>query len=176
MIPSVQTELTGEIAAAGSGTFKLYWLSVDQTVAYHTGSIVINQIKRNSFSSLPRELSATIMNQKPSYLQTEKPRFRVHVEDLTPTVVRARKLPRENKSLVFREMHYQIRDALSGDIVVPFETSKNSTMLSSDGDGMYFDFYMDALSKGRNYMIDFSINDLGSTVILRDSGIKFRVD
>ncbi|MDB4337464.1 hypothetical protein OAA09_00440 [bacterium] len=176
LISSLASELTGEINAAGSGTFNLYWLSTDQTVAYHTGSIVINQIKRNNFSSLPRELSATIMNQKSSYLYTEKPRFRIHVEDLKPTVVRARKLPRENKSLVFREMYYQVKDAMSGDVVIPFDTSKNSTMVSSDGDGMYFDLYMDALARGRSYTIDFSINDLGSTVLLRNSGLNFRVD
>ncbi len=175
-ISSLTTELTGEIASAGSGTFKLYWLSADQTVAYHTGSLVINKITRNSFSSVPRNLHATIMNQKSSYLSTEKIRLRVHVEDLTPAIIRPRKLPKENKSLVFREMYYRIRDAMSDEVVVPFDESKKSTRLSSDGSGMYFDIYMDGLSRGRNYQMDFKINDGGSSIVMRDIGLKFRVD
>ena len=175
-ISSLTTELTGEINAANSGTFKLYWLSSDQTIAYHTGSIVINTITRNSFSSVPRNLHATIMNQKSSYLRTEKIRFRVHVEDLTPAIVRPRKIPRENKSLIFRDMHYRIRDAMSNDIIIPFDESNKSTRLSSDGSGMYYDVYMDTLTPGRNYRMDFKIKDGSATVILRDIGLKFRVD
>jgi hypothetical protein len=175
-ISSLTTALTGEIKSAGSGTFKLYWLSNDQTVAYHTGSVVINTITRNSFSSVPRNLHTKIMNQKASYLSTEKIRLRVHVEDLTPLIIRPSKLPKENKSLVFRDMYYRVRDAMSNDVVIPFDESNKSTRLSSDGSGMYFDIYMDSLTRGRNYQIDFKINDRGTSVILRDVGLKFRVD
>lgn len=175
-ISSLTTELTGEINAAGSGTFNLYWISSDQTVAYHTGSLVINSITRNSFSSNPRKLNFTIMNQKPSYLSTEKVRFRVHVEDISPVVKRARKVPIENKTILFRNMHYRVVDAQTNDVIIPFDESKNSTRLSSDGNGMFFDMYMDSLTKGRNYMIHFKVSDMGTTIIDRDAGIKFRVD
>ncbi len=41
---------------------------------------------------------------------------------------------------------------------------------------MYFDFYMDSLSKGRLYTIDFLIRDLGEDLIFTDVAAKFRVE
>ncbi len=175
-LSSLTTELTGEINSAGSGTFNLYWLSADQTVAYHTGSVVINSITRNSFTSNARKLNFSIMNQKSSFLSTEKARFRVHIEDVSPRVIRPRKLPSENKTLIFRDMYYRIVDALTNDVVIPFDETYNSTRLSSDGSGMFFDLYMDTLTRGRNYKIQFKVEDNGVTYIERDTGMKFRVD
>ena len=65
---------------------------------------------------------------------------------------------------------------MSNDIIIPFDESNKSTRLSSDGSGMYYDVYMDTLTPGRNYRMDFKIKDGSATVILRDIGLKFRVD
>lgn len=175
-IAAVETKLSGEIQAAGSGTFKTYWISNDTTYAYHTGSLVVKEITRDSFNMTPKRLSVNITNQKNSYLLTEKVRFRMHVTDVDPVVVRPRKVPRAAKSLVFREMFYRIRDANSNDVLVPFDTDNKSTRLSSDAEGMYYDLYMDSLTKGRSYTFDFLIKDRDSDLMFRDIGLKFRVD
>ena len=72
-------------------------------------------------------------------------------------------------------MYYRIRDTVSNDIVVPFGEDVNSTLLSTDSVGMYFDFYMDTLPEGRTYTVDFLVKDSGSSQIYTDSPIKFKV-
>ena len=175
-IAAVETKLSGEIQAAGSGTFKAYWLSSDTTYAYHTGSLVVKEITRDSFNMTPKRLVVNITNHKNSYLSTEKVRFKVHATDVDPVIVRPRKLPRTAKSLVFREMYYRVRDANSNDVLIPFDTDNKSTRLSSDAEGMYYDVYMDSLTKGRSYTFDFLIKDRDSDLVFRDIGLKFRVD
>lgn len=174
-ISSLETSLTGEINSAGSGTFNLYWLSKDQKIAYHTSSLVINTVTRTTFDASPRNLSVTVSNLKKSYRLADKARLRVHVNDDAPVIVKARKVPMENKSIVTKEMFYQIRDARTNDIIIPFDTVQRSTNLSSDGKGMYFDLYCDALSSGRNYSIEFLIKERGTDLFFNNTGMMFRV-
>ena len=63
----------------------------------------------------------------------------------------------DNPSEIFTKMYYQIRDADSNRVVIPFETKSNGTRLSTDSDGMYFDFYMNSLASGKTYIFDFLI-------------------
>ena len=58
-------------------------------------------------------------------------------------------------------MFYRVRDHESGDIIIPFDSSDNSTKLSSDSTGMYFDFYMSSLPRGRSYVFDYLIKQNG---------------
>jgi hypothetical protein len=77
-------------------------------------------------------------------------------------------------------MFYRVIDANSNDIVIPFDTGatgqKSATRLSTDSDGMYFDVYMEDLSVGRLYRMEFMINDEGSSQVLEDTGVRFRID
>jgi hypothetical protein len=73
-------------------------------------------------------------------------------------------------------MYYRVRDASSGDIIIPFEKSNNSTLCSTDSNGMYFDIYMDTLSPGRVYTIDFEITENGNTQLFEGDAARFRVE
>ena len=53
---------------------------------------------------------------------------------------------------------------------------KNSTKLSADSLGMYFDFYMSSLPKGRSYVFDFLIKKNGFDTVINDAASKFRVE
>jgi hypothetical protein len=174
-ISSLETSLTGEINSVGSGTFKVYWLSKDMNIAYHTGSIVINEITRSSFDSSPRRLSVTMTNQRSQYRLGDKARIRVHIADMTPVIVKARKTPREKKSIITKEMFYRVIDARTNDVIIPFDTVKRSTNLSSDGKGMFFDLYFDALSKGRSYKIEFLVKERGIDLYFKNTGNVFSV-
>jgi len=174
-ISSLETSLTGEIRSAGSGTFKLYWLSKDMNIAYHTGSLVINEITRTSFEASARNLDVSLTNLRAEYRPSDKMRIRVHVTDNDPLIVIPRKVPREKKSIVTKEMFYRVIDARTHDVIIPFDTTNRSTNLSSDGKGMYFDLYCDALTSGRNYKLEFLIKDRGVDLYFRDIGTKFRV-
>jgi hypothetical protein len=167
--------LRNEIINAASATFKTYWGSTDYTVGYHTSSLVINNVNRTSFSNAPSKLFINITNLVARYNQSQKVRLRVFVENFGREVTFT-KTPLESKSEIYNEMYYRVRDAINGKVVIPFETTYNSTLLSTDSDGMYFDFYMDALPTGRTYVFDFLIKDFNSDRIFSDVGSKFRID
>ena len=73
-------------------------------------------------------------------------------------------------------MFYRVRDFISGDIVVPFDISNSSTKLSSDSKGMYFDFYMDSLPRGRAFVFDFLIRQNSFDNVITNAPTKFVVE
>lgn len=170
--------LREEIIAAGSGTFTEVWGSLDGTVGYHTGTLVVKSIPRTSFLNVSEnEAILSVTNLKPEYKQDEEPRIRVFVKDDNRDNVRVSKFPREAKSLIFKTMHYQIRDANTDTIIIPFDTTNNSTLMSADSNGMYFDLPMDSFDVGSVYQIEIQYDDTGTT---RDFGpgrtkARFRV-
>ena len=164
---------------SGSITFKKYWSSFDSSVGYLTGTLKVNAISRTSFNNTPRRLLVSITNAQPNYRSDQKVRFRIFVDDLSYSP-KAGKLPRITPSLILPNMFYRVIDANSNDIVIPFDTNaagqKSATMVSTDSDGMYFDVYMEDLSIGRLYRMEFMINDEGSSQVLEDTGVRFRID
>jgi len=168
------SSLREEIKSAGSATFTTVWSSVDDTVGYHTGSLVINTVKRTSFENSPRRLFINVTNLKPTYVSSEKSRFRVFVQDVAKQIV-AYKLPFETVSEIFTDMYYRIRDFETDDIIVPFDPESKGTLLSTDTKGMYFDFYMDSLAPGRTYIFDFLIKDEGTDLVFSNVAAKFDI-
>jgi len=166
--------LADEIKNAGSATFTEIWSSLDQTVAFLTGSLVVNTVNRSSFSNQAKRLLTSITNMKDEFGIDDKYRFRVFVDDIDRPI-RYKKVPFVTPSSIFDRMFYQIKDFKSGKIVIPFDTEYNSTLLSTDKDGMYFDIYMDTLFKGTVFTVDFLIKTNGTDLIFTDVAAKFRV-
>ena len=73
-------------------------------------------------------------------------------------------------------MYYRVRDVSSGDIIIPFEKNFGSTLCSTDSSGMYFDLYMDSLSSGRVYTVDFEIVENGMSQLFEGDAARFRVE
>ena len=117
----------------------------------------------------------TVTNLKDAYKQDDVINVRVFSENRDKEVVFS-KFPREKKSQIYHEMYYRVRDFNSGKIVIPFDTVGKSTRLSTDTDGMYFDFYVSSLARGRLYVFDFLIKKNGFDTIVDDAASKFRVD
>ncbi len=163
------------VKSAGSASFTAIWSSIDETVPFLTSSLTIFRSNRSAFDNDPKRLLVSVTNLQSSYRFEDKVRFRVFVEDIDRDVV-FRKLPFETESQIFTKMYYRVRDVISDEVVIPFDKKTNSTILSTDSNGMYFDFYMDSLSKGRLYTIDFLIRDLGEDLIFTDVAAKFRVE
>lgn len=174
-IPSNNSLLKQEIISAGSGTFTEIWGSLDGTVGYLTSSLVIKAPTATAFGAGERLLSVSIENMRSSYTSAEHPRIRISVFDLnyTPNYTR---LPVVTPSMIFESMYYRVRDAASHDIIIPFETTRGSTKLSTDKNGMYFDLYVGDFDIGRTYIIDFKIVDRGSEYVFDNLQTRFRVD
>ena len=72
-------------------------------------------------------------------------------------------------------MFYRVRDAESDRVIIPFETESNGTCLSTDSEGMFFDFYISNLYAGRTYVFDFLVKDRGIDDLFVDVASTFRV-
>ena len=166
--------LQTEVRNASSATFDQYWQSRDGSVGFYTSSLVVNLPDRTNFVRATNRLFANITNLKTEYKRSQKVRFRVFVEDVGREIV-ATKTPIASVSEIFNEMYYRVRDAENGKIIVPFETQSNGTCLSTDSEGMFFDFYISDLFSGRTYVFDFLVKDRGIDDLFMNVASTFKV-
>jgi hypothetical protein len=160
---------------SGSLTFDEYWTNARGSVGFYTGSLKISVPGRSSFDATQRDLQLTVINAKSDYRQSEKVKLRVFARDLNADA-KAAKLPIRLKSIVVNEVYYRIKDAQSGNIVIPFLKNNNGTRLSYDSAGMYFEMFMDTLPIGRTYTFEFLIVDRGMELVKEAKETMFRVD
>jgi hypothetical protein len=173
-ISSFESSLLDEVKNAASATFDQYWQSTDGSVGYYTGSLVVKMPERTAFKRATNRLFINITNLRTEYRRSQKVRMRVFVEDVAREIV-ATKTPVLSESEFFNQMYYRVRDAETGDVIIPFEVDSNATCLSTDSDGMFFDFFMSDLYPGRTYVFDFLIKDRGIDDLFVDVASTFRV-
>ena len=173
-VSSTQT-LADAIAFSGSITFATYWKSLDNTIAYHTGSLTI---KRPAFAQgnfTTRKPQLRITNSNPYYTTSDKVRFRVFGVDLVYQFDTPVKRKRKLESLIYDRVYYQVFDRFSGNIVIPYDSVNNSTLLSTDTEGMFFDFDIQALVPGRSYGFQFLIVERGQSYLSKEDDTYFDV-
>lgn len=176
-IPSTQTQLRSEIVSAASATFTEIWSSIDNTVPFYTGTLVINQINRTAFDVENKRWKINIINMRETYLLSECAKFRIFMQNVSVTDdYKYTKLPIELKSDIHRNVFYSIRDFHSNDVIIPFDSVTNATRVSTDKSGMYFNLYMDSFEPGRVYEIDIKVIDKGVSEIYKSVGGKFKVE
>ena len=159
----------------GSITFKEIWTNEKETVTYLSSSLKVIKNNRTAISYGEQRLNVSLLNLRHRYRQTEYVRIRVFAQNADRKVVFT-KTPLETVSEIFPEMFYRVRDVKSGDIYIPFDSVNNSTKLSSDNQGMYFDFYMSSLPPGRSYVFDFLIKQSGFDQVIKDAASKFIIE
>jgi len=167
--------LYNHIQSSGSLTFTQVWGNTAGTVAFLSSSITIKRPTTGQLDLDQTSFHVVTLNLADRYKTAETARIRVFVEKKSREVV-LRKTPFEKKSQIFHEMYFRVRDFITGEIVVPFDTDNHSTRLSSDKNGMYFDFFMDTLPPGRTYVFDFLIQNMGFDTVIDDAAAKFIVE
>ena len=68
-----------------------------------------------------------------------------------------------------------MKDRDSGKILIDFGEDDNSTRVSTDKQGMFFDFKFSPLPIGRTYMFEFLVVYRGVRLILNDRRANFKV-
>jgi len=174
-VSSFETLLRDDILYSGSITFREIWGSNDGATTFLSKSLTINNNQRNAHTNKHQDLLVSVLNLRESYKTGDIVKIRVFSEDRSRDIV-FKKLPFETKSQIYHEMYYRVRDFQTDDIIVPFDTGLKSTRLSTDSDGMYFEFYVDSLPRGRTYVFDFLIKKNGFDTIVTNAASKFRVD
>ena len=98
------------------------------SVAYLSSSLIVNQPTRTSFNHDQRRLLITMKNLHTHYRKNDVVKLRVFIEDRDRDIV-FKKTPIETPSQIFENMYYQVKDAQSDRIIIPFDTSKNKKRL-----------------------------------------------
>jgi len=167
--------LKKHIQTSGSIVFDEIWSSQDQTITYLSSSLTITKTDRSAFNNFQQNLLVTVTNLKDAYAPNDIIKVRVFSEDRDRSIVYV-KIPLEKKSQIFHQMYYRVRDFQTNDILIDFDTVNNSNRLSCDSHGMYFEFYVGSLPRGRTYVFDFLIKKAGFDTIITDAASKFRVE
>lgn len=176
-ISSFTSSLRREIDLVGSATFHTIWGSNDGTVPYNTGTLVIKTSDSDNFVTHERNLIVTMPNIRQTYKLDAVPRISVNVFDTSIDMsARFTKLPIEKQSMILDVMYWRLIDVYAGEIVIPFDITDDSTRVSNDSKGMYFDFYPIDLSIGRVYGFEFLIIDNGEEIIIDRNLPTFRIE
>ena len=153
------------VAASGSVKFDTYWKSLDGTFGYHTGSLTIKRPARAQGNFTTRRPQLRLTNANVYYHQNDTVRFRVFGVDLEAQFNQAVKRPRRLTSIIYDKVYYQVIDRMSGKVFLDYDTVNDSTRLSIDSQGMFFDFKMQALPAGRTYGFRFYIVERGNSYL-----------
>ncbi len=161
---------------SGSGynqKFLALWKSLDGTYLYASGGY----IPFSKFSAGPvafdqRNYVVNITNLTQIYNQGESSRFRVFIQDWEQDYSTQR-LPKPAISRTFKNMHWRLKDPYSNEIIIPFDDL--GTKLSSDGHGMFFDFWFSDLNANRVYEFEFRIVENGKAEYFLNQGFTFKV-
>lgn len=167
--------LSSLIATSGSVKFQTFWDSLDRTVCYHTGSLTIQRTSRAQGNFTTRSPYLSITNENPSYTTKDVIRFRVFGSDTNAQYNLPVKRKRIIQSIIYEKVYYQVIDRFTGNVVIPYDTTNDSTRLSTDSQGMFFDFYMQSLIPGRSYSFQFLIVERDQSYLSKEDDIHFEV-
>jgi hypothetical protein len=174
-INSFDSDMSSFISGATSVTFIPVWKSIDGSVTYATGSdVVFTRTIQNNSNVAERNFVVAVPNLKYTYTNTEVARLRVFVQDYN-TDVKAYYVPIDATSKVFQRGFWRLVHKHTKEIVIPFETTNESTALSYDGSGMYFDIYMADLPTDQVYELEFLFTENGQDYLVQNQGFVFKV-
>lgn len=155
--------------------FEEFWYSPDGSVGYHTSSLKIKTTDRqtDSLSNFDPEIYTT--NLKTEYYKNDTEKVRLFGLDHEKEFNKPVKKSKKRTSEIFDKVYYRIKDRDTGATVFDFGEDDRSTKVSTDNQGMFFDFKFNILPKGRTYVFEFLIVHRGLRLVLEDSRGNFKV-
>ena len=175
-VSSFDSTIKTKLIQSGSVEFLPIWSSLDKTVAYVTGSAFEMKPSLKTSSRNSKNYVVSVLNVKPTYHENQEAYAKVNIFDYSSPMIKAKKVPHELPGIVLKKVYYRIRDAVTNEEIVPFETDKNSTKVSSDSSGMFFTFNTSGFLVGRSYVIDIMIDQSGTKTEFINASPVFRVE
>lgn len=160
----------------GSITFDATWLSNDHTLEYAKEKYTFYKPLRSSTKIDYSQFVVTAMGVRESHKTNEKVTVHVNIFDYKSPMIKLVKSPIQLPGMVIKNSYYQIRDYLTSKTIIPFDTVYNSTKLSNDDNGMYFDLDMSNLKDQHSYIVDILLVDQNKEYVYREASSVFRVD
>lgn len=175
-LPSTDVEIKKLLLVSSSIQFTPVWTSLDKSVAYVTGSSLSASPPSRVSSRRLKKYVVSALGVKDAYLNDEEAVVRIHIFDQTSPFIKVTRIPVEMPGVVVKNVYYQIRDAVTNEIVVPYDDVKNSTKVSSDSEGMFFKLDTSSLGTGRTYVVDVMISHEGVKTRYTNVSPVFRVN
>ena len=176
LINSFDNNLVPSLAVSSSLRFTPIWTSLDGTVLYQSGSILtVNKPNRGSSLSL-KNYVVNVLNVKDSYKIGDEALVKVNIFDKTNPIIFLVKLPTETPGVVVKNVYYEIRDAITDEVLIPHDAEKDATKVSADDKGMYFEFDPSSLYANRTYVIDIVIDHNGRKMRYKNASQTFKVE
>jgi len=173
-LSSYDTDIKAALNSNNELEFDAIWSSADETITYLSSSLNVKKNNRTSLLYKERRLLATTLNLNDRYKENDFIRIRLFIENADREVVFT-KGPIDKPSEIFENVHYSVKDSATGRIIIPFDTTTNSTRLSTDSAGMYYDFYMSNLPRGRSYSFEYLVKQGNINTYITDAASKFIV-
>jgi hypothetical protein len=175
-VSSFDSTIKTKLIQSGSVEFLPIWSSLDKTVAYVTGSFFEMKPSLKTSSRNSKNYVVSVLNVKPTYRENQEAYVKVNIFDYSSPMIKVKKVPYELPGIVLKKVYYRIRDAVTNEEIVPFETDKNSTKVSSDSSGMFFTFNTSGFLVGKSYVIDIMIDQSGTKTEFINASPVFRVE
>jgi len=155
-LPFSNPSIVDAWGVSGSVTFDFSWKSPDKSITYLSKKDVV--VRRFIPStSAPDSLKKYVVNVRhldKEFSGNEEVTMRVDFFDENDPYVIAKRLPAKSKSSILRSCYYGVRDVSTNEYVIPFDSIFDSTLLSSDSEGMYLKFDTSSLFDSREYVVD----------------------
>ena len=156
-------------------SFGTRWTSLDGTLVYSDGApITVKRLRANPSNVFERNFIVNVTNLKQTYFQNEQARMRVFIQDYN-VELKFFKLPVDLTSAIYEKMFWRLINAYTKEVLIPFDTTNNSTKLSSDGNGMYFDMYIQDLPVEQVYELEFLIREGEKDYYVTNQGFRFKI-
>lgn len=169
---STNQELINFLSGSKSYEFKVSWKSLDLSKTYASTYTTFKSLQGVTYNNQRRNWVVNITNLQTKYSNKNNVRLRVFVQDYD-TEQTATKIPSETLSTIVYDMRWRLRGAYDKKVLIPFD---ESTKLSFDGSGMYFDLYVSDLNINEVYQIDFEVkSETGKSTYLENDGFRFKV-
>lgn len=165
--PVLNTFASGSVVG-----FDAYWRSLDNTVTYAKNFLKFKKLQGDFSNSQEVNYVVNAINLKDEYTKDDEARIRVVVQDRNMSQA-AYRYPSPMVPTIIPDMRWRLTKPYSGDVVVPFA---ESTRMSTDKNGMYFDLYIQDLDVNEVYELELLIkNDIGKDVVVQNKGFIFKV-
>lgn len=172
--PDQTASLKAFLSGNDSHQFKVSWKSLDGTMTYAT-TYQVFQYNYGDFSNVTeRNIVVNITNLRYEYQAGDKIRLRVFAQDYDADLTHYH-LPTQSKSVIIPNMFWRIRKAYENTVVIPWQ--ENSTKLSYDSEGMFFDLWTNDFDINVIYQIDFLVksDSTGKDLYIENPGFRFKV-
>jgi len=176
-VPSTQNVIKQALIVSGSTlTFDQIWSSLDNSVSFYSGTLDVSLPKSNNENYGPTRYRVTATNVFSNYTVTDKVRIRVFIENVDIPYSKVVRTFLETPPAFPETVHFLIRNSVSEEIVIPYDTTYNSTKLSADSKSMFFDLDMSNFYEGNLYEIDIMIVENGNQTFYRNVSAPFKID